>query len=111
MTSPLPTLNRDAALERLDGDTELYEEVVAVFLEDTPKQIEILRGALREGDLELARRQAHSLKSASAGIGAESLSAACFDAEKEFAGTAAAANEALFARIEEEFGKLQGCFP
>ena len=66
-------LNVADALVRLDGDRELLEEIWDAYLEDTPKQMEILRHALDDGDMKLAERQAHSIKSASGSIGANNL--------------------------------------
>lgn len=99
-------LNRDAALSRLDGDTALYEEVIAVFLVDAPVQLEILRSALAGGDLVLATRQAHPLKSAAAGIGAERLCAACLTAEKRYSGKIAGDMNELAGQIEAELSAL-----
>ena len=81
---PIPLIDREGALERIGGDAELYEEVVQIFLEDVPVQLGILREALASGDLKVGERQAHSLKSAAANIGAEAMRSACFQAEKAF---------------------------
>lgn len=70
----MQVLNRAAVLERLDGDEDLYQEIIAVFLEDTPNQLEALKAALEAGDQEASRRYAHSLKSACANIGGDRMS-------------------------------------
>ncbi len=80
----IPLIDREGALERIGGDAELYDEVVQIFLEDVPVQLGILREALASGDLKVGERQAHSLKSAAANIGAEAMKAVCFQAEKAF---------------------------
>ena len=64
-------LDRERALERLDGDEELYREIIQVFLEDVPQQVEKLKTALKDDEAQAAGRQAHSLKSAAGNIGAE----------------------------------------
>ncbi|MBN1295351.1 response regulator [bacterium] len=65
--------NRDAFLERLLGDEMLAEMVLRGFLEDIPHQIESLYQAIQSGDTKQAENCAHSIKGASASIGAEVL--------------------------------------
>jgi two-component system sensor histidine kinase/response regulator len=55
--------NRNKALEKVDWDEQLLGEVVQIFLEESPKQIEDLHRSLAEGNMELLERTAHSLKS------------------------------------------------
>lgn len=74
MTNSLTVLNKPVALERMSGDEELYGEVVAVFLEDMPLQFEQLRNALSAANQKDAARIVHSVKSAAASVGGESLS-------------------------------------
>ncbi len=62
------------ALERLDGDEELLKEICYIFIDDAPKQMGILKKAIENSDALLVERQAHSIKSASANIAANSLS-------------------------------------
>lgn len=61
--SPVPW-NRAKALEKVDGDEQLLQEVIQIFLEESPKQVADLRQALTEGNSELLERAAHSLKGA-----------------------------------------------
>ncbi len=49
-------------LEGFGGDREFFREVVEVFLNDHPRQIELLRRAAEQGDAAAFRRAAHSLK-------------------------------------------------
>ena len=65
------SINREAALRRLEGDEELYSEIIAIYLADTPVQIAKLEHAVETGDMETALRQAHSIKSASGNVGAD----------------------------------------
>jgi len=53
------------------------ERLVGVFLEDVPQQIIKLEAAALGPDYAMLREVAHSLKSASANLGAMALSAAC----------------------------------
>ena len=68
-----PVFDRGAVLNRLMGDDALVGMIVAAFLEDVPKQVLALRECLEGGDLKAAERYAHSIKGASASVGAEAL--------------------------------------
>ena len=60
-------------LGRLEGDEDLCREILMGYVEDLPIQMEKLESALRKSDIEAAVRQAHSIKGASANIGAQRL--------------------------------------
>jgi HPt (histidine-containing phosphotransfer) domain-containing protein len=59
-----PPITWDIAqtLERFGGDEKLLREVVGIFLEECPKQITSLRGAIANGDAADIERTAHGLK-------------------------------------------------
>jgi HPt (histidine-containing phosphotransfer) domain-containing protein len=63
-------------------DEGLAQEIVECFLEDTPRQIEALRGYLDASDAPGAERQAHTLKGSSSNVGGEALCALAFEMEK-----------------------------
>lgn len=76
--------HRQEVLERLEGDEELLRELVHLFLEQSHEQLRELKSAVAVGDAAGIRHQAHSLKGAAAGLGAQSLSHAA--AQLELAG-------------------------
>ncbi len=80
--SPHPVFDKAALLERLLNDEELAQTVIEEFLEDLPRQIEELRNCLEAGDAPGARHRAHSIKGASASVGAEALSRVAFRMEQ-----------------------------
>jgi HPt (histidine-containing phosphotransfer) domain-containing protein len=53
------------------------EQVVALFLENTPAILDELRDAVTRGDLDAVRRCAHTIKGTSATLGARALSEKC----------------------------------
>lgn len=55
-------LDLDTALENLDGDSELLQEVIDIFLEMVPEQLDALESSIAEGRISDVVRQAHSLK-------------------------------------------------
>lgn len=81
MSPQTQMLDRDAALERLDGDEELLQEIVDIFLEDAPRLFLALKQARLDRDQKTTERQAHSLKGASANVGAIHLQAISLKAE------------------------------
>jgi signal transduction histidine kinase/DNA-binding response OmpR family regulator/HPt (histidine-containing phosphotransfer) domain-containing protein len=50
------------ALERVDGDEPLLQEMIQIFLEECPKQLAKLREAVAEGNSDMLERVAHNLK-------------------------------------------------
>jgi CheY-like chemotaxis protein/HPt (histidine-containing phosphotransfer) domain-containing protein len=71
--SAAPAIDKAAVLKRLGGDEELYHELLHLFLEHAPRQITQLKEAVEAGDVALSERMAHSLKGASANVGAVTL--------------------------------------
>jgi CheY-like chemotaxis protein len=96
-------------LHRVGGNTELCRELVGVFLERMPVQIDRLRAALDQGDPEAIRSEAHGIKGMAANISAgrlRDIAAAVEDraAAEDLAGAAAAGAELsdALSRLREE---------
>lgn len=68
-----PVFNCAAAMDVAAQDVDFLREIVDVYLADIPTQIAKLQAALGAGDVESAHRLAHTIKGASANIGAESI--------------------------------------
>ena len=66
-------------LRELGGteDPGLLLEIIGMFLEDAPQRIREIEQGLASGDIKLLERAAHTLKSASANVGAMQLSSVC----------------------------------
>jgi PAS domain S-box-containing protein len=62
-----------ALLDRLEGDRQTARNILNEFIEYTPQLIRDLRQACMEGDCELVRRHAHSLKGSASTVGAMCL--------------------------------------
>jgi len=87
-----------------EGGPNLVAKVVALYLESSATQIEALRNGVKNADAEAVHRAAHSLKSASANVGATRLSGLFKDLEAMArAKDLEKAGEAL-AEIETEYG-------
>lgn len=75
-------LNVAQALERMEGDRELLEELAHLFTDEWPKSAAEIEAALKAGDATQLERLAHGLKGAAANVGAERLSTAALEMEK-----------------------------
>ncbi len=58
------------ALSWVDGDKDLLVELVGIFLQDYPAQVEELRVAISGGDADRTHRLAHGLKGSLTAFGA-----------------------------------------
>jgi CheY-like chemotaxis protein len=54
--------DRRFALEQVDGDEELLDDMIRIFIDRTPEQLEEVRAAVGRGDSPAAARAAHTLK-------------------------------------------------
>ncbi len=55
-------LDLSTAMSNMDGDVELLQEIVAIFMETSADQIETLREAIRTGDVQTVAIDAHGMK-------------------------------------------------
>jgi two-component system, sensor histidine kinase and response regulator len=69
-------LDVTAALEHVEGDRELLEELVHLFIEGSFSSIRDIRQALGEHDAHRLERLAHTMKGSSASLGANRVSEA-----------------------------------
>jgi CheY-like chemotaxis protein/HPt (histidine-containing phosphotransfer) domain-containing protein len=63
-------LKSTEAIERLDGDVELLEELWEIFITEVPALLKEIDHTVNAGDFSLLERNAHTLKGMSANIGA-----------------------------------------
>ena len=103
------TFDPAGALATMEGDHELLDEIAAVFLDDYPRQMELLRAALAEHNADEVQRIAHSLKGSVAGFAAESARQSAYALERigksgnlDDAPAALAEMEARFAEFARE---------
>ncbi|NCD24002.1 MAG: Hpt domain-containing protein [Deltaproteobacteria bacterium] len=70
IVSAEPVLAIEETLERMSGDKELLVNLFALYQTDAPKKLENIAQSAAETDYVLVGRLAHSLKGASATVGA-----------------------------------------
>ena len=71
---------RIRALQR-DGSPPVLQRVIAIYLDAAPKLLDEIRSAVAKRDALRLQRAAHSLKSSSANLGAQTLSELCKELE------------------------------
>ncbi len=54
--------NKEEALDRVDGDFELFVDIISIFVQDTPEKMAQIEKELQQQDAESLKRTAHSLK-------------------------------------------------
>lgn len=106
-TPSRPAFDYEHSLARLGGDPHLFNEIVVLFLEDSPQLLERARQGLHDRDMPSLERAAHSLKGLSVNFDADQLASAAHSLE-QFAhdGDLERASESL-ADMERELARLQ----
>jgi HPt (histidine-containing phosphotransfer) domain-containing protein len=69
-TAEPAVFDRDAALERMDGDVDLLKELVGLFLDECPQHMAEIREALTHRDATMLLQAAHTLKGSVGNFGA-----------------------------------------
>lgn len=106
----LPIWDRVAALRRLDGDETLLSELMDMLLDQIEKGIAQIAEAIEHRDAHGVEQTAHSLKGASASLGAERFRECAFQLEQiGRSGDLSDASSAL-ARLSEEARLLRQAF-
>ncbi len=80
-SSDPPGFDVSLGLKRLTGDRKLYRNLLSSFSEKHGRAADEIRSALRDNDVELAKRQAHTLQGVAGTIGATDLQSAVRDLE------------------------------
>jgi HPt (histidine-containing phosphotransfer) domain-containing protein len=108
-TPESPWLDETAALKNLDGDRELYVEMIQMFLQENTGEMDKIRLLLAEGDHNGAHRVAHTLKGLAGTLGLPRLQQAALAVDQAFKNMQYEQLSTLLPRLEQEFGKaIQG---
>ncbi|WP_460829691.1 response regulator, partial [Massilia agilis] len=100
-------INR-AALDNIralskDGGDALVQKVIAAYVDDAPQHLRTLRRAIDVHDPASVRKVAHSLKSASANVGAQKLAQLCKDLEYLGRADTTEGADGILTDMEQEF--------
>lgn len=94
-------LDRNAALEHVQGDEDFLEEIYQIFLEEIPGRKEEFKKALEKNDIASVVGLAHSLKGVSLTIAAMSCHKTALELEM-------AAREEDEKKVKELYVQLEG---
>ncbi|HEX4131960.1 MAG TPA: response regulator [Pirellulales bacterium] len=99
--------DEEAALARVDGDRELLNELVEIFVREYPRWLAEVREAIDARDFDRLHREAHTLKGASGNLGLTSASDAARWLEQATSDDSPAQLQAQFARLEAACDRLK----
>jgi CheY-like chemotaxis protein/HPt (histidine-containing phosphotransfer) domain-containing protein len=98
-----------AAIERLRAvQADVVGELIEIFVQQAPTQIETLRAAAASGQYALLRRTAHTMRGDAAAWGASDLERRCGEVEHLTDDEARAGCNAPLAALEQELGRVVG---
>ena len=96
-------------LSRLDGDTELATQLAEIFIDEYPRMIERLRGAVAAGSADEVRRAAHALKGSVSNFIDGGPTATAFELETMGRNGQLEGTQAMLDRLEQEIVALTVC--
>jgi PAS domain S-box-containing protein len=102
-----PVFDAAAALESLEGDSELLHEIAGIFLAEAPQHMEKIRAAVADRDPQLLERAAHGLKGAAANLLAQGVVNAAGKLEEIGRAGYVAGSQQGLVLLEQELQKLQ----
>ncbi len=97
----------ELALARLDGDRELFTDLVKLFLEESPKEFAAVAAALARQDASVLASAAHKLKGSVTQFCANRLLDSVKNLEKLGRAGELAAASPVCATVEHELAELQ----
>jgi HPt (histidine-containing phosphotransfer) domain-containing protein len=88
------------------GEKDLMMDLGRIFRQDYPKQVEVLREAIRQGDKRGIEHIAHSLRGALATIGATTARSLAYELESMGQTSQLERAQSVFHKLEAELGRL-----
>ncbi|HVN70670.1 MAG TPA: Hpt domain-containing protein, partial [Desulfomonilia bacterium] len=99
-------INVEQILEEFDGDKEFLKKLIKEFMDKVKEQIGCMKKAVSEGNAQVVKEEAHSIKGGASNLTAMDLSKSALDLERIVnAGLMEGSLEALV-RLEQEYEKL-----
>ena len=110
MSTPTNTadsvLDLNQAMNNMDGDVALLEEIIGIFMDTAPRQLENLEECLENGDLVAVAIQAHAMKGGASNFFASRFVAAAFKLELLSKSGIVEGSESLLAGMKEAMDEL-----
>ena len=101
------TLDRDALLDRVGGDEDLFREIAGIFFEEYPVLMAEIRVAVAQQDRASLERAAHSLKGCVANFGARAATELARDLELSGRRGELLSLGPLVSRLDQELASLR----
>jgi two-component system, sensor histidine kinase and response regulator len=89
------------------GEPDVLAQVLNLFLQETPKRLDRLKAACREGNHDEVHRTAHSLKGSVGNIGARAMFSVCRDLDDQARAGDLTKSGALMAELTREYARLE----
>ncbi len=107
-----PKKNLDWAgfLNRVMEDEDLAKDIFKEFLNETPKRIKKIHQGIDKGDLQVIKREAHTLKGSFANVGAGILQDTAYQIESAASEEDLKQAVSIIPMLEEQFMKLKRIF-
>jgi CheY-like chemotaxis protein/HPt (histidine-containing phosphotransfer) domain-containing protein len=105
--SSLDTFDLSKALEVVDGNEDLFQEIAKMFLESLPHELGKIRDAIAGSDAHMLERSAHSLKGAVGNFSAKLSFEAAYRLEMLGKENKMAEAEKAFEELEKEIAVLE----
>ncbi|HJY82170.1 MAG TPA: response regulator [Candidatus Binatia bacterium] len=102
-----PVFDRNAALERVEGNWELLQEIVGLFFDEIPRLLSAVQEPIARGDAKALERAAHTLKGAVGNFGAQGAFDAALRLEVMGRGRDLTNAAEVYAELEKEVARLE----
>ena len=90
-----------------EGEPDILEELIELFLEEAPPQLVAMREAIEVGDARTVEHLAHTLKGSSGNMGAVRMAPICGELEEAGASAELVRAQGLLEELEVEFGRVR----
>ena len=98
--------DNDAALRHVEGDRDLLDEIIRIFADQCPRTMFEIQNAIRDADLSVLERAAHSLKGAASNLCAVGVTQSAAELEESARSGDSSRSREQFEALESEVEKL-----
>jgi HPt (histidine-containing phosphotransfer) domain-containing protein len=112
---PSKYYDKKALLDRIDGDIDLFRQLIALFVQEVPNQIKQIKLAIKANDPERITLFAHTIKGSAYNIRAMELKQIAFDIEQagkssdiHLAASKVEALDNIFEKLNTELRQVTG---
>ncbi len=99
-----PSLDYESIAILKEATEEMFNEIIEVYLNDTPERLSLLREAFNNNDLKVLTEESHCIKGSSGNVGAIKLAKICEYIEKSSRNNNLTGHDEYIRHAVEEFG-------